>query len=75
MRYERIGILPWSPPGGGRLTGEYRRDVPPTGTTRLGEDLERGMEAYSRRNPSERTWRAVDAVRSVAEASGFRWPR
>jgi aryl-alcohol dehydrogenase (NADP+) len=67
---EGIGILPWSPLGGGWLTGKYRRDVAPTGTTRLGDDPERGMEAYGRRNPEERTWRVIDAVRSVAEARG-----
>jgi aryl-alcohol dehydrogenase-like predicted oxidoreductase len=67
---ERIGILPWSPLGGGWLTGKYQRDRAPTGATRLGEDPERGMEAYGRRNPEERTWRVIDAVRSVAEARG-----
>jgi aryl-alcohol dehydrogenase (NADP+) len=67
---ERIGILPWSPLGGGWLTGKYQRDRPPTGTTRLGEDPERGMEAYARRNPEERTWRVIDAVRAVAEGRG-----
>ena len=35
---EGIGMLPWSPLGGGWLTGKYRRDLPPAGTTRLGED-------------------------------------
>jgi aryl-alcohol dehydrogenase-like predicted oxidoreductase len=67
---EGIGILPWSPLGGGWLTGKYRRDVPPTGKSRLGEDPGRGMEAYARRNPEERTWRVIDTVRSVAEARG-----
>ena len=66
----RDGILPWSPLGGGWLTGKYRRDVAPTGTTRLGDDPGRGMEAFGRRNPEERTWRVIDAVRSVAEARG-----
>jgi aryl-alcohol dehydrogenase (NADP+) len=67
---EGIGMLPWSPLGGGWLTGQYRRDTAPAGATRLGEDPERGMEAYGRRNPEERTWRVIDAVRSVAEARG-----
>jgi aryl-alcohol dehydrogenase (NADP+) len=67
---EGIGMLPWSPLGGGWLTGKYRRDTAPAGATRLGEDPERGMEAYGRRNPEERTWRVIDAVRSVAEARG-----
>ncbi|MEV0715097.1 aldo/keto reductase [Asanoa sp. NPDC050611] len=35
---EGIGILPWSPLGGGWLTGKYRRDEVPTGATRLGEN-------------------------------------
>jgi aryl-alcohol dehydrogenase-like predicted oxidoreductase len=67
---ERIGMLPWSPLGGGWLTGKYQRDSPPTGTTRLGEEPERGMEAYARRNPEERTWGVIDAVRAVAEGRG-----
>ena len=67
---EHVGILPWSPLGGGWLTGKYQRDVPPSGSTRLGEDPDRGMEAYSRRNFEQRTWRVIDAVRSVAGARG-----
>jgi aryl-alcohol dehydrogenase-like predicted oxidoreductase len=72
---ERIGMLPWSPLGGGWLTGKYQRDRPPTGRTRLGEHPDRGMEAYSRRNPEERTWRVIDTVRSVAEARGVSMAR
>ena len=67
---EGIGILPWSPLGGGWLTGKYRRDTPPTGATRLGENPDRGVEAYAGRNAQERTWRVVDAVREVAEKRG-----
>ena len=44
-----LGLLPWSPLGGGWLSGKYRRDQRPTGATRLGEDPNRGMEAYDRR--------------------------
>ena len=65
---EGIGILAWSPLAGGWLTGKYRRDTSPTGTTRLGENPERGMEAYAPRNAEERTWRVIDAVRAVADA-------
>jgi len=72
---EHIGILPWSPLGGGWLSGKYQRDTAPTGATRLGEDPERGMEAYARRNTEERTWRAVDEVRSVAETRGVSMAR
>ncbi|MFC4149771.1 aldo/keto reductase [Micromonospora mangrovi] len=67
---EGVGILPWSPLGGGWLTGKYQRDTPPRGATRLGEDPERGVEAYAGRNAQERTWRVIDAVRQVAEERG-----
>ncbi|WP_114853255.1 aldo/keto reductase [Brachybacterium sp. YJGR34] len=62
-----IGLLPWSPLGGGWLSGKYRRDQRPTGATRLGENPERGMEAWAGRNADERTWRVLDAVAAVAE--------
>lgn len=62
-----LGLLPWSPLGGGWLTGKYRRELRPTGATRLGENPARGVEAYDRRSASERTWDVVEAVRAVAE--------
>jgi aryl-alcohol dehydrogenase-like predicted oxidoreductase len=67
---EGLGLLPWSPLGGGWLTGKYRREERPTGATRLGEDPHRGVEAYDRRSRVERTWDVVEAVREVAEARG-----
>ncbi len=67
---EGLGLLPWSPLGGGWLTGKYRRDEPPTGPTRLGDNPDRGVEAYGRRNPRQRTWDVVDAVEAVARDRG-----
>jgi aryl-alcohol dehydrogenase-like predicted oxidoreductase len=64
-----LGLLPWSPLGGGWLSGKYRRDERPAGATRLGEDPDRGMEAYDRRG-TDRTWRVIDAVQKVAEDRG-----
>ncbi len=64
-----MGMLPWSPLGGGWLSGKYKRDERPTGDTRLGDNPERGMEAWDRRG-SERTWRIIDAVQKVAEDRG-----
>ena len=64
-----LGLLPWSPLGGGWLSGKYRRDQRPSGATRLGEDPDRGMEAYERRG-TDRTWRVIDAVQKVAEDRG-----
>jgi aryl-alcohol dehydrogenase-like predicted oxidoreductase len=65
-----IGLLPWSPLGGGWLTGKYARDERPTGSTRLGENPDRGMEAYDARNTAQRTWDVVEAVRTVADSRG-----
>ena len=61
-----LGLLPWSPLGGGWLTGKYRQDTRPAGATRLGENPERGVEAYSRRSRSERTWTVLEAVQKIA---------
>ncbi len=65
-----IGLLPWSPLGGGWLSGKYQRDVPPAGATRLGENPTRGMEAWQDRNDNPRTWDVIGAVESVAAARG-----
>jgi aryl-alcohol dehydrogenase-like predicted oxidoreductase len=64
-----LGLLPWSPLGGGWLSGKYRRDQRPTGDTRLGDDPNRGMEAYDRRG-TPRTWAVIDAVQKVADERG-----
>jgi aryl-alcohol dehydrogenase-like predicted oxidoreductase len=65
-----LGMLPWSPLGGGWLSGKYRRDQRPTGATRLGENPERGMEAWDRRGTA-RTWDVIDALQGVSEARGI----
>lgn len=66
----RVGLLPWGPLAGGWLTGKYRRDVAPSGATRLGEDPNRGVEAYGRRSAEERTWVVLDALHEIAEGHG-----
>ena len=66
-----IGLLPWSPLGGGWLTGKYKRDQMPTGATRLGENPTRGMEAYDARNTQERTWAIIGAVEDIAAMRGI----
>jgi len=65
-----LGLLPWSPLGGGWLTGKYTRAERPTGATRLGENPDRGVEAYDRRSVQQRTWDVIDAVESIASARG-----
>lgn len=64
-----IGLLPWSPLAGGWLTGKYRRDSRPSGSTRLGEDPDRGIEAFDLRN-TERTWQVLEVVEAIAEGHG-----
>jgi len=65
-----LGLLPWSPLGGGWLTGKYRREERPSGATRLGENPSRGVEAYNRRSGLQRTWDVIDAVGAVAQRRG-----
>jgi aryl-alcohol dehydrogenase-like predicted oxidoreductase len=64
-----MGLLPWSPLGGGWLTGKYQRDARPSGDTRLGDDPNRGMEAWDRRG-TQRTWDVIDAVQEIATERG-----
>jgi aryl-alcohol dehydrogenase-like predicted oxidoreductase len=63
-----LGLLPWSPLGGGWLTGKYDRGSRPQGATRLGENPQRGVEAYDRRSTVERTWDVIEAVQEIASA-------
>ncbi len=65
-----LGLLPWSPLGGGWLTGKYTRDARPSGNTRLGENPDRGVEAYDRRSAQQRTWDVIEAVQQVADGRG-----
>jgi len=65
-----IGLLPWSPLGGGWLSGKYKRDEKPMGATRLGENPNRGMESYGPRNAAERTWRVIGTVEGIAKSRG-----
>ena len=68
-RNNDIPLLPWSPLGGGWLTGKYDRDSLPTGSPRLGEDPTRGVEAYDKRN-TERTFQILDVVKDIASDQG-----
>jgi aryl-alcohol dehydrogenase (NADP+) len=66
-----LGLLPWSPLGGGWLTGKYSFDEEPSGATRLGENPDRGVESWYRRSRNQRVRDVVDAVREIAEARGI----
>src|SRR6266851_2636907 len=68
-----LGLLPWSPLGGGWLSGKYKHDERPVGATRLGEDPDRGMEAYDRR-AMQRTWEVINVVQKIAVERGVSMP-
>ena len=71
-RSTELGLLPWSPLGGGWLTGKYTREARPTGATRLGEKPDRGVEAYDRRSTHQRTWDVIETVESIARERGVK---
>ncbi len=60
-----IALTPWSPLGGGWLTGKYNAQERPGGATRLGEDPERG-DGYDFRN-TERTYAVLNALQTIAD--------
>lgn len=65
-----LGLLPWSPLAGGWLSGKYTKDQRPSGASRLGEDPERGIEAYDRVGARQRTWDVLEAVQDGAAELG-----
>ena len=64
-----LGIMPWSPLGGGFLSGKYRPgDRPPDPAAgRLGGAPDHVEEAWHRR-ATERNWRIIEAVGEIAAA-------
>jgi aryl-alcohol dehydrogenase-like predicted oxidoreductase len=60
-----LGVIPYSPLGGGFLTGKYRQgEDPPSGSR--GATSSR-IQKYMR---DERSWRAIEELRSLGEAHG-----
>jgi aryl-alcohol dehydrogenase-like predicted oxidoreductase len=66
-----LGIMPWSPLGGGFLSGKYQRgDRPATPQAgRLAGAPDHVEEAWHRR-ATERNWQIIDAVAGIAAARG-----
>ena len=59
-----IGIIPWSPLGGGMLTGKYKRGAPLPESVRADEN--------ARRRFSDQNFDVVETLGRVAEAHGAR---
>ena len=66
---EGLGVIPWSPLGGGFLSGKYRRDERPPEDSRIA-GAEESMEEFWDRRATERNWAAIDVVGEIAEATG-----
>ncbi len=65
---QSIGIIPWSPLGGGFLSGKYKKGEQPPQDTRISRAAEQHEEAWKRR-ATERNWRVLDIVGTIAEAT------
>ena len=66
---ERLGVIPWSPLGGGFLSGKYRKDErPPEGSRIAG--AEEWQDEYWDRRATERNWNTLDAVGEISEETG-----
>src|SRR5215207_8907430 len=66
---EGLGVIPWSPLGGGFLSGKYRRDEePPEGSRIAG--AEEWQDEYWGRRATERNWATLDVVGRISEEIG-----
>jgi aryl-alcohol dehydrogenase-like predicted oxidoreductase len=66
---EGLGVIPWSPLGGGFLSGKYRRGEKPPEDSRISEAVE-SMEEFWDRRATERNWATIDVVGEISEATG-----
>jgi aryl-alcohol dehydrogenase-like predicted oxidoreductase len=65
-----IGVIPWSPLGGGMLTGKYKRDEEPSEDTRFGAPDSRTQAMWRPYALRERNFAIVDVVLKEAEKAG-----
>jgi aryl-alcohol dehydrogenase-like predicted oxidoreductase len=68
-REEGLGIIPWSPLGGGFLSGKYRRGERPPQGSRIAEAVE-AMEEHWDRRATERNWDTLEIVAEICEETG-----
>ncbi|WP_203568443.1 aldo/keto reductase [Aestuariimicrobium ganziense] len=55
----------------GTMTFGHEADEATSHASRLGENPERGMEGWTKRNQDESVWKVIDAVGKVAEQTGL----
>ncbi|HEY2486035.1 MAG TPA: aldo/keto reductase [Candidatus Binataceae bacterium] len=63
-RSEQVGVIPWSPLGGGFLTGKYRSGEKPPQDSRLAK-----LDLWGRL-ANERNYRTLEAVENLAKERG-----
>jgi aryl-alcohol dehydrogenase-like predicted oxidoreductase len=68
-REEGLGVIAWSPLGGGFLSGKYRRGERPPQGSRIAEAVE-SMEEYWDRRATERNWDTLEGVGGISEETG-----
>ena len=68
-REEGLGVIPWSPLGGGFLSGKYRRGERPPQGSRIAEAVE-SMEEHWDRRATERNWNTLEVVGGISEETG-----
>ena len=68
-REEGLGVIPWSPLGGGFLSGKYRRGEKPPEDSRIAGASEAMEEAWARR-ATERNWLTLDVIDEISEETG-----
>src|SRR5215203_7392434 len=66
---EGLGVIPWSPLGGGFLSGKYRRGEEPPEDSRIAGAPDEFEEAWTKRSV-ERNWRTLDVVGEISEETG-----
>jgi aryl-alcohol dehydrogenase-like predicted oxidoreductase len=66
---EGLGVIPWSPLGGGFLSGKYRREEEPPQGSRISEAVA-SMEEHWDRRATDRNWRALDVAGRISEETG-----
>jgi aryl-alcohol dehydrogenase-like predicted oxidoreductase len=62
-----IGLIPWSPLGGGLLTGKYRRGEEPPEDSRFAQP---GRTAVQRRRMNDAIWDVIEGLEPIAADKG-----
>ena len=66
---EGLGVIPWSPLGGGFLSGKYYKGQAPPADSRIAHAGDDWEEAWHRR-ATDRNWATVDVVGTISEETG-----